>query len=241
MVRPCVARGLRRVGGCAVLHQSVFTIVVDAVRASSLIATAVNRCPQASVIAWPSAAGLATATAELRRREAMEVAVGGQLVPKGSEFVDPEALYVQLSDLVRTMPNFDEHGDLSPNTQQWLGRAYVLVAAAGIPGDEITFKASSANLQLSGPREIAAANVRDIVYRAWAVAESRAPASARGAFIAVGDVFAAAAAIGTVLGTAAHEVLIIDPYMDAKALTDFAVLVPEGRTIRLLADRHYVQ
>src|SRR3989442_7947324 len=179
MVRPCVARGLRRVGGCAVLHQSVFTIVVDAVRASSLIATAVNRCPQASVIAWPSAAGLATATAELRRREAMEVAVGGQLVPKGSEFVDPEALYVQLSDLVRTMPNFDEHGDLSPNTQQWLGRAYVLVAAAGIPGDEITFKASSANLQLSGPREIAAANVRDIVYRAWAVAESRAPASAQ--------------------------------------------------------------
>src|SRR4029077_2641824 len=35
---------------------------------------------------------------------------------------------------------------------------------------------------------------------------------------------------------AKHEVLIVDPYMDEKALIDFAPLAPEGIAIRLLAD-----
>jgi hypothetical protein len=46
------------------------------------------------------------------------------------------------------------------------------------------------------------------------------------------------AAIGKVLQTATRDVLIVDPYMDEKALTDFAPLTQETVAIRLLADQH---
>ena len=44
------------------------------------------------------------------------------------------------------------------------------------------------------------------------------------------------AAIGKVLGTAKRDVLIVDPYADEKALTDFAPLAREGISVRMLAD-----
>ncbi len=44
------------------------------------------------------------------------------------------------------------------------------------------------------------------------------------------------AAVAKVLNTAARDVLIIDPYMDEKVLTDFAVLAPETVSVRLLGD-----
>ena len=71
--------------------------------------------------------------------------------------------------------------------------------------------------------------------RALAVAEMRAPVSAQGAFIAAGNSFDAFAAVGKVLATATGDILIIDPYLDEKALTDFAPLAHEGVSIRLLA------
>jgi hypothetical protein len=44
-----------------------------------------------------------------------------------------------------------------------------------------------------------------------------------------------------VLKTATRDVLIVDPYMDEKALTDFGLLTPERITVRLLADKNSVQ
>jgi hypothetical protein len=44
-------------------------------------------------------------------------------------------------------------------------------------------------------------------------------------------------AVGKVLQTATKDVLIIDPYMDDKALSDFALLAPETCCVRLLADQ----
>ena len=75
-----------------------------------------------------------------------------------------------------------------------------------------------------------------MLHRALAVAEMRAPVSAQGAFIAAGNSFDAFAAVGKVLATATGDILIIDPYLDEKALTDFAPLAHEGVSIRLLAD-----
>ena len=45
------------------------------------------------------------------------------------------------------------------------------------------------------------------------------------------------AAIGKVLGTAKRDVLIVDPYADEKALTDFAPLAREGISVRMLPMR----
>ena len=48
------------------------------------------------------------------------------------------------------------------------------------------------------------------------------PVAGDGAFIGAGDVLDAYTAIGKVLATAKVGVLIVDPYMNEKAVTDFA-------------------
>jgi hypothetical protein len=155
--------------------------------------------------------------------------------------MDPEALYAQLGELIRTMPDLDAWGVIPPDTHKWLGRAWNLVAATGNLDDAVALKIASDTLYAESNRGPLGAKIRNIVYRALAVAESKVPASARGAFIPAGDVFEAMAAIGKVLETASCDVLIVDPYMDEKTLTDFTVLVPERTTIRLLADQHDVK
>jgi hypothetical protein len=79
--------------------------------------------------------------------------------------------------------------------------------------------------------------IASILYRALAVAEIHAPVSVSGSFILAGNALDAMAAIGKVLQTAKRDVLIVDPYMDEKALTDFAPLAAEGIATRLLADQ----
>ena len=77
------------------------------------------------------------------------------------------------------------------------------------------------------------------MFRALAVAELSAPASVSGTFIAAGNEFDALAAFGKVAERAKATLLVVDPYMDAKSLTDFAPLAREGVRILLLADQHY--
>jgi hypothetical protein len=87
----------------------------------------------------------------------------------------------------------------------------------------------------------AAQDVGIVVRRALAKAELKAPAVAQGAFIAAGNAFDAMTAIGKILGQATRDVLIVDPYMDEKVLTDFALLAPQKVGIRLLSDQQTVK
>ena len=66
--------------------------------------------------------------------------------------------------------------------------------------------------------------------------ELHAPAELQGAFIAAGHAFDTFAAVGKALGTATADVFIVDPYADAKVLTDYAVLAPETVSVRVLAE-----
>jgi integrase len=66
--------------------------------------------------------------------------------------------------------------------------------------------------------------------------ERLTPVVGDGAFIGAGDVLDAYTAIGKVLATAKVGVLIVDPYMDEKAVTEFAPLIASGISIRLLSD-----
>jgi hypothetical protein len=75
------------------------------------------------------------------------------------------------------------------------------------------------------------------VYRALAKAELKAPAAVQGSFIPAGNAFDAFSAIAKVVGNAQQNVLIVDPYLDEKALTDFTILVPEKIQVRLLSDQ----
>jgi hypothetical protein len=72
----------------------------------------------------------------------------------------------------------------------------------------------------------------------WAISRvaGRGVASpAEGAFIAPGHPFNAFAEVGSVLGTAKTDVLIVDPYANEKVLIDFGLQIPEGVALRILA------
>lgn len=148
--------------------------------------------------------------------------------------IDPETLYRELGRLIETMPELGY--DLSSSDRLWLGRAYALVVKCDDIMDAIAFKTATNKLNYAswstGVKEI-----HTIIYRAFAVAEMNAPAGVAGAFIPVGNSFDAYAAISKLLQAATNDVLIIDPYMDETALTDFGAAVPEGVCLRLLADQ----
>jgi hypothetical protein len=151
--------------------------------------------------------------------------------------IDPEALYLQLGQLVAEMPVLDGTGPITPEINRWLGRAAHLVEATGDTIDLVSIRLASDGLT-TVLRERNAQTTAAVVYRALAYAEANAPASARGAFIAVGAGFDAFQAIAKVLSEAKLDVLIVDPYMDPKVLTDFAPLAAERVAVRLLSDSH---
>lgn len=147
---------------------------------------------------------------------------------------DPEILYRQLGRLIETMPDLLEV-HVSNEVHLWLARAYALVKEVGNLADPVLFSVAINNLGTTA-RAQAAREVKNIVFRAFAVAEMGAPAGASGAFIPVGASFDAFAALSKVLQTATKDVLIIDPYMDETALTEFGGAVPENVCLRLMAD-----
>jgi integrase len=65
------------------------------------------------------------------------------------------------------------------------------------------------------------------------------PFVSEGVFISAGAVLDAYTAIGKLLSTAKVDLLIVDPYMDEKAVTEFSPLVNSGVSIRLLADAQH--
>jgi hypothetical protein len=147
----------------------------------------------------------------------------------------PEELYFQLGSLVAEMPDLT-HDPITPEVNRWLGRAAILVELAE-PGSVIALNLASQNLH-GILREPNAQIITAIVHRALAWAEFLAPVSSQGAFIAAGHTFDAFVAVGKALGEAKTDVLMVDPYADEKALTDYAILAPEKVTIRLLASNN---
>jgi hypothetical protein len=154
--------------------------------------------------------------------------------------MEPQALYVQLGRLVESMPDlYNISWPISQEIHQWTGRAAALITEVGDAHDVRDFK--EAVRHFLGPErmpaEYAVPQMIALVHRALATAELRAPVASQGAFIPAGNAFDAMAAIGKVLRTATRDLLIVDPYMDERTLTDFAPLAAEVVTIRLLADQ----
>lgn len=151
---------------------------------------------------------------------------------------NPESLYRQLGRLIETMPEFPTSGNLTSDHHRWLGLADALIGYGDDVVNKIALRAATGRLQ-SAARMWALEDMRNILYRALAAAELKSPASAQGAFIPIGNSFDAFAALSKLLGTAKHDVLIVDPYMDDAALTDFGGIVSDGVALRVLADQAY--
>jgi hypothetical protein len=156
---------------------------------------------------------------------------------------DPETLYRQLSELLLAVPDFNKPGSLSTDGYQWLARAYALVDAGGDVQDAVRMKDLTDNFDqyLFADRLSALRKMLTIMRRSAAVAEVNSPIAAQGSFIHAGNVFDAMAALGKVFRIATADVLVVDPYMDDIALSDFLLMVPEGVPIRLLSDQAHLK
>ncbi len=151
----------------------------------------------------------------------------------------PEALYLQLGQLIAEMPDL-ANGPITADVNRWWGRAAALLGATNDIHGEITVR-NAAQYLGSANRELNAQIIAACVHQAFAKAELAAPAAVQGAFILAGHRFDVFAAVGKVLSTAKSDVLMIDPYADAKVLTDYALLAPEQVSVRVLADQAFPQ
>lgn len=149
--------------------------------------------------------------------------------------IDPEALYQQLGHIVATAPDLTNGGWATTEGRLWLGRAAALVEAVGNYADTAMFNIAAGSLG-GVARAQYAHEIMVILNRALAKAELAAPASARGSFLPAGEPFSAINAVAKVLGSAKASALIVDPYADGNLLTEFAVLLPNGVPLQVLAD-----
>nr|WP_314447207.1 hypothetical protein [uncultured Sphingomonas sp.] len=152
--------------------------------------------------------------------------------------IDDEALYGHLQVLLNTIPDLTE--PVNDDTHKWLARLAALVRETGELVDVVALKTHTTRLAASTMQKHAASEIKSILFRALAWAELRAPSSAQGAFIAAGNQFDAFSAVAKILSESKRGVLLVDPYMGVE-ICDFALLVPEGVAVRLLADEANVK
>lgn len=152
--------------------------------------------------------------------------------------MSPEEIYTNLGQLLASAPNFRESDRLRPEETVWMAKAYALLTEASMVQEAVAVQFQMEMLTDALPhlRSSYAGKLMGAVHRAMAVAELRAPTAVRGAFISAGNAFDAMAVVGRVLAEAATSARIVDPYMDEKALTDFALLAAPTAKIELLAD-----
>jgi hypothetical protein len=152
---------------------------------------------------------------------------------------DWQRIYTELGGLISQEPEeLQNTWRPSPPTLLWLGRVQAVIESTGYTDAVAEVRTAMTHIRDRTLHQHGIGNLRAVMYRVLALAEYKSPSAMAGAFIPVGQPFDAFAAIGRLMSTATRNVLIVDPYMDEKALTDFAVLAPEGVLVRLLADEH---
>lgn len=163
------------------------------------------------------------------------------------DLTDYGALYMQLGRHLEQGTGFlhlhdvDGYDDLwSADAQRWFARGYALVGQVGNVMDEAAYRNAMDNLRMTSWKSQLRL-IQTILYRALAYSEARAPAALVGTFVPVGASFDAFAALGKVFGAANSDVFIVDPYLDEVVLTDFAMSVPAGVSVRLMADEATVK
>lgn len=154
------------------------------------------------------------------------------------EPIDPSEGLARIRALIQTVPNFSarQANDLStPQVLKWMGDVGAVVRATRIIAFEVAI--DSALRQLARSRDDRALEgVLVVLHRVMAELELKVPASQQGSFIAAGGKLDGYAAISRVLGSAQKCLLVVDPYMDGVALTDFFPSAKEGIALSLLVD-----
>jgi len=147
----------------------------------------------------------------------------------------PEGLYQQLGAHIASAPDLLRTGD-EPETMRWLGQAHAFVQQADRL-EAMELKSSMGFLSTPTMMDKAVRDIMHCLYRVLSKIELAVPAASAGAFIPVASPFDAFAAVAKVFSSALTDVLVVDPYLDERMLTDFAPTVPEGVRVRLMTDQ----
>jgi len=149
-----------------------------------------------------------------------------------------ETIYHQLGQIISEEPKIPRGAQRgSSDILRWFGRAEILISTVSGVVDHQKFNnlRSTILTATATDAESQMRHIRGLLYAALAKAEMNAPTAAKGAFIPAGNSFDALTAVAGVLRECRGSILIVDPYMDAVALTDFLPMVAEGAPLRLLA------
>lgn len=134
------------------------------------------------------------------------------------------------------MPPLDVPGAIPRETNNWLANALILVEASAAPVADVIIMKSAIN-HLNGPlRDMNAQTIIGTVLAALARAELGASPEAQGRYIPAESPHSAFAAVGKVLRIAKADLMIVDAYAAATALSDFAIQAETEVSIRILTD-----
>lgn len=152
-----------------------------------------------------------------------------------------DEMYMRVSGLLASAPPVENlSGTHFGEIHRFIAQAYAIAEARKYPIEGGILHVASTNVT-NGQLADAYWSTISVLQRFLAIAELGASSSVSGSFISAGKPFDALAAVGKVLQEAKHSIRIVDPYMDEKALVNFAVLLPEAVSIELLADSSYLK
>jgi hypothetical protein len=153
-------------------------------------------------------------------------------------------LYAHFSNLIQTMPElhlYHEPWVDQGECEKWLARADALIETRNMVMDLSAFRRSVDEI-LTGQEYLCrseATKMNMIILRAHAAMELKVSPSSPGGFIAVGSPFDAHKSLVGIFAEAQKMILIVDPYMDDKILTEFVLVAPKKIAIQLLSDSFY--
>jgi hypothetical protein len=150
---------------------------------------------------------------------------------------DLQNVHRRLARLIERWPDLTAE-KLSANELMWLGEAQALLEASGDTRAISEFEAAMLNINNSfiDFRTNSRARIQMAIFRAFTALEIKLPIGEQGAFVPAGNVLDAYANISKILASAAKDVFIVDPYMDASVITEYGESTNPQSTLRLLTD-----
>lgn len=151
--------------------------------------------------------------------------------------MSPLELYHYVAQLLETMPAYVDGQPEGREHQVWQAKALAALELDGIASmrDASEFRHYMETAR-RGFRTKSGDRLRQSLSNLLARCELRLPPEQRGAFIEVGDNFAAFATLAAVISEAKNDLFVVDPYLSHDAINRFIVAAPQGIAIRLLRD-----
>jgi len=149
-----------------------------------------------------------------------------------------ERLINDVNELLRTMPSLAEfHDSSNPDTNRWLGQAGAVLKAWNA-GSNVSFEMSKTKLKSRTHASTGYDEILTLLHEASHDILMRLPQEQRDASIAAGKVFEYFDELRQRLEMATHDVLFVDPYLDADFVSRYLPYVKKTTKVRLLTSKY---